>query len=498
MIPLTLAEVARATGGRLVDGADAGASVSGPVVIDSRRVAPGALFVALPGERVDGHDFADRAAAAGAVATLAGRPVGTPAVVVDDPVTALGRLARAVRDRLPQLTVVGITGSSGKTSTKDLLGQVLAEQAPTVAPQSSFNNEIGVPLTLLRCDGDTRFLVSEMGARTIGNVAYLCGLVLPRIAVVLNVGAAHAGVFGSRAATAAAKGELVEALPDDGVAVLNADDPLVAAMARRTTARTIMVGRAEDADLRAADVRLDDAARASFTLVSTLAGAERRVEVGLQVHGEHHVANALAVAAVALCCGMGLDQVGAALSRAQLGSTGRMEVRTRGDGVVVVDDSYNANPDSVAAALRALVSMRPPAGPEPRRWAVLGEMLELGPDSPREHERIGALALELGVDHVLAVGPGATAYRAATWAEGVEQAAALLDSALRPDDIVLVKASRAVGLDRLVRAVLESGPATGQDDAHTGAGPRTGTDTGTGTGNDTGTGTGNEPGEIVA
>lgn len=471
MIPLTLAEVASAVGGRLTDGTAAGAVVTGQVVVDSRQVGAGDLFVALPGERVDGHDYAGPARERGAVAVLSQRPTGGPGVLVEDPVAALGLLARAVRDRLPDLTAIGVTGSSGKTSTKDLLAQVLLGRGPTVAPQNSFNNEIGVPLTLLRCDPGTRYLVSEMGARRPGNIAYLCGVVAPTVAVVLNVGAAHAGVFGSREVTAATKGELVEALPSDGLAVLNADDPLVAVMGARTTARVLRTGRADGPgaqrgplDVEARDVVLDGTAQPGFTLVSRMPEQPGEAAVRLRLHGEHHVANALAVAAVSLALGATPAEVAAGLSAAVPTSTGRMQVGLREDGVVVIDDSYNANPDSMAAALRALVRIEAPGGVTRRRWAVLGEMLELGPDGPLEHERIGALAHELGVSRLMAVGPGAGAYRAATWVEDVAEAQAVLRRALRPGDVVLVKASRAAGLDVVARALLEPAPSTGQDD----------------------------------
>ena len=263
MIPLTLAEVAGAVGGELHDVPDPGARVTGDVELDSRRIRPGGLFVALAGERVDGHEHAAGAVGAGAVGVLAARPVGVPAVVVPDVPAALADLARAVLGRLPDVTVVGVTGSSGKTSTKDLLAQLLAELGPTVAPPGSFNNELGHPYTVLRSTVDTRYLVLEKSARGIGHVAWLTRIARPRIGVVLNVGTAHLGEFGSRENIALAKGELVEALPADGVAVLNADDPLVAAMAARTAARVVLVGESAQAGVRAADVTLDERGRAA-------------------------------------------------------------------------------------------------------------------------------------------------------------------------------------------------------------------------------------------
>ena len=274
MIPLSVAEVAAITAAELTGDLASEAVVTGPVVIDSRQVAPGALFAALPGERVDGHDYAAAAVRGGAAAVLASRPLpgaGAPVLVVPDVTLALGTLARAVLRRLPDIVVVGITGSSGKTSTKDLTGQVAERLGPTIAPEDSLNNEIGLPLTVLRADETTRYLILEMSARGIGHIAYLAGIAPPRIGAVLNVGRAHAGEFGSIDAVAKAKGELVEALPaaaDGGVAVLNADDPNVAAMAARTGARvvTTSVGPGRDAGVRAADISLDGLGRASFCL----------------------------------------------------------------------------------------------------------------------------------------------------------------------------------------------------------------------------------------
>ncbi len=464
MIALTLAEVAEAVGGRLAAGAP-DATVTGSVTIDSRTVAPGDLFVALPGERVDGHDFLGVAAAAGAVAALATRPDDAlPCVVVDDAVVALGRLAAAVHARLVEagLVTLGITGSSGKTSTKDLLGQVLAAAGPTVSPPGSFNNDIGLPLTVLSADAATRYLVLEMGARGPGHIARLCAVARPRIGVVLNVGSAHLGEFGSPEGTARAKGELVEALPEDGTAVLNADDARVAAMASRTRARVVTTGRGADAGVRAAGVRVDGEGRASFTLV---AGGEEHPVV-LQVVGEHQVANALSAAGAALAAGMTPAAVAAALSAAEVRSRWRMEVTRRADGVVVVNDAYNANPESMRAALAALTGM---AGT--RRVAVLGAMGELGPGAAAEHERLGRDAVAAGVDVIVAVGPDAVGIATGARAAGARDgegsvhvpdraaARALLTEVLVPGDVVLVKASRAYGLELLAADLLADGTA---------------------------------------
>ncbi|MEO3923451.1 UDP-N-acetylmuramoyl-tripeptide--D-alanyl-D-alanine ligase [Micromonosporaceae bacterium B7E4] len=446
MIPLTLSEVATAVDGRLV-AADPALRVTGPVEFDSRKVRPGGLFVAFPGEKVDGHDFAAAAVASGgAVAVLGSRPVdGVPMVLVPDARAALGRLARAVLDRLPELTVIGLTGSSGKTTTKDLVAQLTTRLGATVAPPGSFNNELGHPYTALQADADTRFLVLEKGARGLGHVRYLCEIAPPRIAVVLNVGVSHIGEFGSQEAIAQAKGELVEGLPADGLAVLNADDERVRAMAARTAARTVLVGEAADAEVRAEEVGLDDRGRASYTLVTP----EGRAAVRLGISGRHQVGNSLAAAAVARELGMPLAELAESLGRLGLPSTRRMDVFDRTDGVTVIDDSYNANPASTSAALRALAGM----GERRRTVAVLGYMAELGDFERDGHEQVGRLAAELGVDRLIVVGEPAApihdgAAAMANWGgESVlvsDQAAAVeaLRRELRPGDVVLVKGSR--------------------------------------------------------
>ncbi|WP_406105119.1 UDP-N-acetylmuramoyl-tripeptide--D-alanyl-D-alanine ligase [Micromonospora globbae] len=445
MIPLTLAEVAAAVDGRLV-GADPDARVTGPVEFDSRKVEAGGLFVAFPGEKVDGHDYAAGAVEAGAVAVLGSREVpGVPMVLVADARAAMGRLARAVVDRLPQLTVIGLTGSSGKTTTKDLVAQLTARLGATVAPPGSFNNELGHPYTALKAGPDTRYLVMEKGARGVGHVRYLCELVPPRISVVLNVGTSHIGEFGSREAIAQAKGELVEALPPDGLAVLNADDDLVSAMASRTSARVVRYGEVADADVRAEDVTLDERGRPAYTLVTP----EGRVPVRLALTGRHQVSNTLAAAAVARELGMPLAELAEALGELRLISTRRMDVFDRPDGVTVIDDSYNANPGSMAVALKALAAL----GRGRRTVAVLGYMAELGPYERDGHAEVGRLAAELGVDRLLVVGePAAPIHEGATavgnWGgESVlltDQAAAVevLRGELRPGDVVLVKGSR--------------------------------------------------------
>ena len=512
MIAMTLAQIASVCDGVVTDAAPS-LVVGGSFVIDSRTAGPGDVFVAVVGERVDGHSFAGAAVSAGAVAVLGTRPVpGVPCVVVPDVVAALAALARHVLSRLPEVTIAGITGSSGKTSTKDLAYQLVSRLGPCVAPAGSFNTEYGLPLTILRCTLDTRYLVLEMSARGAGHIAYLCGIAPPTVGVVLNVGHAHAGEFGSIEAVALAKGELVEALPPSGIAILNADDPRVAAMASRTRARVVTFGTAlsiaadapapvdapapahapapvdapapahrgisaphtppegerwstftlDDPDVRAEDVRLDSLGRARFTLVTP----EGSAAVALRVHGAHQVPNALAAAALARTLGLPLAQIAAGLSGAEARSRWRMEVTERPDGVTVINDAYNANPESMRAALDALGHLA--AGG--RAFAVLGYMAELGSFAPAAHRDVGEYAARSGVACLFAVGAGAAplldgARSVASWdgaalaAASAEQAVELLRNQLKPCDVVLVKASRAVGLEAAAAALLSESSA---------------------------------------
>jgi UDP-N-acetylmuramoyl-tripeptide--D-alanyl-D-alanine ligase len=456
VIPFTLKEIAGVTGGRLVE-ADPDAVVAG-VQVDSRKVAAGELFVALPGSRADGGQFAAAAAEAGAAATLAqeGTVPAGPRVEVADPLAALAALGTAVRDR-STAAVVAVTGSNGKTTTKDLLAATLGTRLRTVANQASFNNEVGLPLTLTRIEPDTQAVVVEMGARGPGHIAALARLARPVVGVVLNVGESHLGMFGSREAIAKAKGELVEALPAEGTAVLNADDPQVAAMADRTVAQVVTFGRTAAAAVRAERVELDGEGRARF-LLHTPAGT---APAALPAPGEHLVGCALAAAAAAHVLGVGPADVAAGLVAARL-SPGRMQVRRRPDGLTVVNDAYNANPSSMTAALKTLAALGRQGG---RTVAVLGEMAELGPTAAAEHDRIGRLATRLGIDRLVGVGePGRVMVNAARmegmWPEEAEAVAdphaalALLTPVLGPADVVLVKASRVVALDRVADALL--------------------------------------------
>jgi UDP-N-acetylmuramoyl-tripeptide--D-alanyl-D-alanine ligase len=459
VIPLTLARIAEITGGELHG--DPAAAVTGEVVIDSRRAGLGGLFAAVPGERADGHDFAAAAVAAGATAVLATRPVPVPSVLVADVPAALAALARAVTDALPEAVIAGLTGSSGKTTTKDLAAQLVERLGPTIAPAGSFNNEVGHPLTVLRADASTRYLVLELSARGPGHIAYLCRVAPPRYGVVLNVGHAHAGEFGGLDQVARAKGELVEALPADGVAILNADDPRVLAMAARTAARVVTFGVDDpSAAIRAADVRLDDEGRPTFTLLTP----EGQAAITLRLHGAHIVPDAVAAAALARELGLGLADIADGLCAALARSRWRMEVHRRGDGVTVINDAYNANPESVRAALQALRHLA--AGG--RGFAILGHMAELGGTSRASHEDIGEFAAQAELAGLIAVGDEAApivagARRVRSWtgeALAVPDGQAALDALsnqLKPGDVVLVKASRAARLEGVAAALLAGG-----------------------------------------
>lgn len=468
MIALTLGELARITGGTLTGPRISGAAdpaavvIDGPVVTDSREAGPGSLYVARIGASADGHDFIDAAARRGAVAALTTRGTGRlPQVVVPDEQAAFVALARHLVDQRSGLNVIGITGSSGKTSTKDLLGQVLATDGETVAPIGSYNSEVGVPLTVCRITETTRHLVVEMGARAIGHVRYLTEIAPPRIGIVLNIGSAHLGEFGSREQIAVAKSELVQALPPDGVAVLNADDPLVRAMAQRTSARVVLVGESPDAQLRAHEIEIGSDGRASFTLTG-LPGPAR---VRLAVAGRHQVGNALAVIAAAHESGLALEPIVAALASAGPVSRYRMEVSERADGTVLINDAYNANPESMSAALEALATM---AGTR-RKVAILGPMLELGPQAPAAHRAVGRESVEHGVGTLLVVGDlaaeigaGALAVDASVtvrYASDVETAYAVAGAIIRPGDIVLLKSSNGAGLRFLGDRLRDASPA---------------------------------------
>jgi UDP-N-acetylmuramoyl-tripeptide--D-alanyl-D-alanine ligase len=462
MIVLSLAEIAAVTAGTLADVLDPHACMTGSAVSDSRQVAPGGLFAAIGGARADGHDFAAHAFTAGAACVLASRPVGGPAVIVPDVTAALGQLARHALTRIKDATVIALTGSAGKTTTKDILAQVLARHGATVATPGSFNTEIGLPLTVLRADEATRYLVLEMGARHAGDIRYLTTLTPPRVGVVLNVGSAHLGEFGSRQAIGQAKAELVQALPgaaDGGIAILNADDDIVAAMARDTTAAVLTYGTGQ-ADIRAAGIHLIDGA-ARFTLHTPSGSAP----VTLRLLGTHQVHNALAAAAAAHALDMDTSSIAAALSAAEPHAPGRLQVLQRPDQITIINDAFNANPESTAAGLRSLTCY---AGPR-RTIAVLGEMRELGPAAESAHRDTGRLAADLGIGILVTVGHGLvdTLTDAARTspappvihaAEDPGELLPMLRRLLQPGDVIFIKASRSVGLENFAAALQQDDP----------------------------------------
>lgn len=451
MIPRPLSEVAAAVGGRL-RGDDATVSV---VETDSRRIEHGALFVALRGPHSDGHDFVNEALAAGAAAALvqAGGFDGS-VIEVADTGRALMDLAADERRRMPDTRLIGVTGANGKTSTKDLAAAVISTRFRTQANPASFNNEVGLPMTLLTSEPGTEVVVAEMGARREGDVALLCEVARPDVVVVTNVGVAHMEIFGSWDAIARAGAEPVEWLGPDGVAILNADDPVVRAYGERARARVVTFGVDAPADVRALDVALDDDGRGSFWLE---AGGERE-RVELAVAGEHMVPNALAAAASGLEFGLTPAECAAALKGARIAAW-RMETFTTTDGVIVVNDAYNANPESMSAALKTARWM----ARRSRLVVVLGHMAELGPIAFEEHERLGELVVRVGVDRLITVGEPARAIARAAIREGqlpedVVSYDEPLDAArdarawARRGDVVLLKGSRVVGLERAAEA----------------------------------------------
>lgn len=456
MKPRTLEEIATAVGGT-VRGATGSRVTVASLVVDSRAASSGVMFVALPGESADGHAFVSDALSKGAAAALVRRGWNGrgPVVEVDDPAEALLDLARGEREALGA-TVIGITGSTGKTCTKDLTAAVLAERFTVAASRASFNNEVGLPLTILSATDATEALVCEMGSRGPGHIRLLCEVARPHVGVVTNVGVAHMELFGSPAVLRDAKAELPEALAPDGIAVLNADDDAVRSYAERTPAGTVVLfGTGDDAEVGARDVSVGrETGAAEFELVTPNGSAPVR----LSVPGEHMVPNALAAAAVGWSLGVTVQEAARALGNASV-TPGRMQVVRMG-GVRLLDDSYNANPTSMAAALKAARWM---AG-DSRCVAVLGHMAELGAIAEEEHDRIGELVARLGIEELVVVGGEARRIATAAEREGVEpdrvhlcddvpKAIEVVSGLVRPGDLVLVKASRVARLERVVGAL---------------------------------------------
>ncbi len=446
MITLTAGEIALLVGAELH--CDKDLLISKAPVFDSRLATPGCFFLAFKGENVDGHEFAADAYRNGSMFALTTHRIDGPCIVVPDVLDALTILATFVRKRLDKLTVIAITGSQGKTSTKDLLAHMLGAVGPTVAPAGSFNNNLGLPITLLECDERTRFCILEMGARHKGDIAKLCDIAKPNIGVVLTVGTAHIGEFGSQQAIAETKSELIQSLDKDAVAVLGTYDEFTPAMASLHEGQTILFGEGPDFQVRATDIEMRDG-RPHFDLV-TPAG---RDAVGMRTVGAHQVSNALAVAAVGTALSLPLELIASSLSTAEISSKWRMELHEMAD-LLIINDAYNANPASMAAALRSLALFAQERGGA--SWAFVGKMHELGQTQATQSATIAELAVELGIDHFVEI--NAPEYGSPAGEMMVHQRATI-DSAIdlvdyfAPGDVVLVKASRSEGFELLAKAI---------------------------------------------
>jgi UDP-N-acetylmuramoyl-tripeptide--D-alanyl-D-alanine ligase len=448
MIAMKASEIASVVQGTL-HGDDV--TVTQAAVINSSEAVAGSLFLAIKGERVDGHDFVADARTHGAVLTLSTKSVAGSHIVVADVVVALGKLAQHVRSNLLNLTVIGITGSQGKTTTKELLTAILSAAAPTVAPHGNFNNEIGAPLSLLHCTEETKYCVVEMGARHKGDIAHLCSIAQPNIGLVLKVGTAHLGEFGSVEAIAQTKSELISSLSADAIGILGTYDDFTPKMAALHKGKNLTFGEGPECDIRATDIEVREG-RAHFDLITP----EGRSAVGLRIVGLHQVANALAVASVATVLGFSLDQIASGLSTAESQAKWRMEIEEL-PSLVLINDAYNASPEAMAAALQTLVLFAQERGGE--SWAFLGKMHELGESSDADHAGVGTLASELGIDHLvcvgapqygaqIAVGSATTVHLCADKAEALAVAAHI-----NPGDVALVKASRSEKLEELADSI---------------------------------------------
>jgi len=447
MIDLSVADIAEIVGGKSFG--DSGAIVTAEPFFDSRSAIPGGIFLALEGQQVDGHNFVEEALAKGGVTAFTTRQVGSNCIVVADVLEAISKLGAEVRRRLPQMKVIGITGSQGKTTTKDIARHVLSIAGETIAPSQSFNNDLGVPLTLLRASAKTRFCVLEMGARHEGDIARLVQMAKPDIGVVLVVGTAHIGEFGSREAIARTKSEIVSNLSKDAIAILGTYDEFTPKMASQTPATVMHFGEQTSCDVRATDIDIREG-RAHFDLVSK-AGRE---PVALRLIGRHQVPNALAAAAIATALQMPIDKIASGLSTAEIASKWRMEISDIGS-LLLINDSYNANPESMRAALETLRYFAQERGG--RAWAFIGKMHELGENSQRDHQSITAFADQMGIDHVVAV--NTPEYGNTSGAQLLVQHVSSFDEALAiskeitPGDVILVKGSRAEGLEKLSDAL---------------------------------------------
>ena len=464
MIPLTLEEISVAINAATLN-LDSNLKVTGKVVIDSRIVSQGDLFVAINGEKVDGHDFCHEAIKKGAIAVVSSKElVGIPTLLVkegnaasknvDQPtVIALGKLASYLLMKLPNIFKIAVTGSSGKTTTKDLLFDLGNLIGPTVAPVGSYNNEIGMPQTILECDEKTKVLILEMGAREVGNIKKLCQIAKPDTSILLNIGSAHIEIFGSRELILKTKSEIIECLNAEDVAVLNHEDETFSK--QKTKAKVVSFGLS-GADVSAKNVVLNDKAQASYELEF-----EGKVsQVNLKLVGAHQVSNSLAAAAVFLKKGLDIDLVAKTLSNSVAKSKWRMQVEVNSKNVTVINDSYNANPESMKAAIRTLKQ----AGADKKTFIIVGEMLELGSDSKQMHEEVADLIQKLDVKKTLVVGNGAkivsdylsnNAYKGRLeFCMDIDSAISKTKEMVEINDVVLVKASRAIGLERVANALM--------------------------------------------
>ena len=452
MIALTLEQVAKIVGGKTYG--DSSQVISSAPVFDSRSAVEGSLFLALVGQSTDGHDFVQDAKAHGATGFLTTKEVAGDGVVVSDVLIAVRTLAAYVRKQLPDLIVIGITGSSGKTTTKDLLSSILSSRASCVATKASFNNELGAPITLLECDVNTKYCILEMGARHQGDIAALCDMAQPNVGVVLRVGTAHLGEFGSVEKIAQTKGELIQSLKPDAIAVLGTYDAHTKAMNTLHSGRVIYFGEGAQDDVRAADIEMREA-RPHFDLV-TPAG---RDAVGMRLIGAHQISNALAAAAVCTALDIPIEVIASGLSTADLASKWRMQINDVED-LLIINDSYNANPESMIAALDSMALFAQERGGA--SWAFLGQMHELGEQSDALHASVATHAHELGVDHLVSVGTrafaeGIPAGSSTTlhYCQDISQALSLV-SHFAPGDVALVKASRSEHFETLSQGIEDS------------------------------------------
>lgn len=448
MISMKASEIARIVGG-VLHGDDI--EITAPASLDSRNVPVGGIFIAIKGSRVDGHDFVADAMKSGASIALTSRQVNAPCIVVEDVTQALGQLAHHVRGKLQELTLIGITGSQGKTTTKELLAGILRDVGEVVAPQGNLNNELGAPLTLLQCSSSTKYCIIEMGARHKGDIAHLADIAQPNIGVVLKVGTAHVGEFGSVQAIAEAKSELISHLSKNSTAILGSYDDYTPKMASLHNGKSFTFGESSGCDIRATDIEFREG-RAHFDLVTP----EGRAAVGLRVVGLHQVANALAVAAVCTVLGLTLDQIAGGLSTIESQAKWRMEVTEIAD-IVLINDAYNASPESMEAALSTLVLFAQERGGQ--SWAFLGKMHELGDEAPNSHAAIGVRAAEMGIDHLVCVGAeiyarDIPATSSTVVHDCVDISEALhFSSSISAGDVVLVKASRSEKLEELATSM---------------------------------------------